>query len=263
MQCTSPFVLDLKGEDAKKLPCGHCRACRIARSREWYTRIFHESLSYEDMLFVTLTYDDVHLPKDGELEKEELVKYIKRLRGRLEGRKIKYYCCGEYGDDKGRPHYHCILFNVGWKDCVKGYKVRRKGWYLKGGEVYDSWKKGSVVCGDVEIDSIRYVTDYIHKKLYGKAAEADRREQPFAIFSRGLGRDFCLKNEAYFKTKLGCSIKGVEVGLPRYYAKKLGIEKEIAHVEGKVYGSSEEFWRRQKVKELNMEAKAKLFNKEL
>ena len=121
MQCTSPFHIknpdrfkykkpnELVGDEWLDVPCGHCLACRIARTREWTVRLLHESEFWEDTIFVTLTYDDEHLPSDRSLVPRDLTLFFKRLRKDLGDRKIKYYACGEYGDTFGRPHYHAII----------------------------------------------------------------------------------------------------------------------------------------------------------
>ena len=51
--------------------------------------------------FVTLTYDDKHLPFDFKLKKSDVSLFIKKLRHYFERKdksvKIKYFVCGEYG----------------------------------------------------------------------------------------------------------------------------------------------------------------------
>lgn len=131
--------------------------CRIARSREWTTRLLHELQSWDSAQFVTLTYDTEHLPSDSGLHKDDLQKFMKRLRKELDydQRKIRYFGCGEYGDLGDRPHYHLIIFGLGLKkadqDLVKSH-----------------WKNGFVKIGTVTEHSCRYVTDYILKKYSGK-----------------------------------------------------------------------------------------------
>ena len=68
MQCLHPFVIKnpnlmVNGDMRRtiEVPCGHCVACRIARSREWAVRLLHESEFWDEYCFVTLTYDDEHL----------------------------------------------------------------------------------------------------------------------------------------------------------------------------------------------------------
>jgi hypothetical protein len=45
-----------------EIPCGYCEGCRIARSREWANRCMMELEYHKSAYFVTLTYDDDHVP---------------------------------------------------------------------------------------------------------------------------------------------------------------------------------------------------------
>ena len=84
------------------LPCGQCMACRLNKSRDWATRCVLEAKMHKDNCFVTLTYDDAHLPSDYGLQKDDLTKFFKRLRFNT-GAKIRYYAAGEYGELYNRP----------------------------------------------------------------------------------------------------------------------------------------------------------------
>ena len=99
------------------LPCGQCIGCRLERSRQWAMRCMHEAQMYDRNCFVTLTYDDEHLPPNGSLNKRDFQLFMKRLRKRY-GSGIRYYQCGEYGELLGRPHHHAILFNFDFDDKV-------------------------------------------------------------------------------------------------------------------------------------------------
>lgn len=65
------------------LPCGRCIGCRLEQSRQWATRIMHEAQLHEHNSFVTLSYDDAHLPDGASLVLEHQQKFLKRLRRRL------------------------------------------------------------------------------------------------------------------------------------------------------------------------------------
>jgi len=239
MTCTNPILLKKPDKalriNIKKVglyvPCGKCISCRIARTREWATRILHEASMYEHNSFLTLTYDDENIPENGSLRKKDLQDFIKRLRYHLGSRRIKYFGCGEYGDITNRPHYHVILLN--WhSDLDKDYNLRTKKIgkkYKYSPLVADVWPFGIHTIGAVEYDSIRYCTQYIQKKYSGYLAEEKYKgiEPPFQIQSLGMGLSYLQKNEDYFKDKLGCTVRGKEVGLPRYYKKKLGIPTQV------------------------------------
>ena len=49
------------------LPCGRCVGCRLERSRQWAVRCMHEASMHMFNSFVTLTYDDDHLPEYNSL----------------------------------------------------------------------------------------------------------------------------------------------------------------------------------------------------
>lgn len=69
--------------DVQALPCGRCIGCRLERSRQWATRLMHEAQMHPSASFVTLTYDDPHLPRGASLQLDHLQKFLKRLRRRL------------------------------------------------------------------------------------------------------------------------------------------------------------------------------------
>ena len=61
------------------LPCGRCVGCRLERSRQWSVRIMHEAQFYADSSFITLTYDDDHIPPFGSLFYPDFQGFMKRL----------------------------------------------------------------------------------------------------------------------------------------------------------------------------------------
>lgn len=63
--------------------------------------------------FVTLTYDEEHLPPDGSLRKRDLQLYLKRLRRRLP---FRFFAAGEYGERGGAsPLPPSSLWSTSWK----------------------------------------------------------------------------------------------------------------------------------------------------
>ena len=45
-----------------EIPCGRCIGCRLAYSRMWADRCMAEATLHDSSYFVTLTYNDWHLP---------------------------------------------------------------------------------------------------------------------------------------------------------------------------------------------------------
>lgn len=130
---------------------------------------------YPFSTFATLTYDDAHYPPGGNLVPRDLQLFLKRLRKRLQGRDIRYFAVGEYGEARGRPHYHLVLFGVGKHE-------------LK--EVEGCWNLGYVYLGDVTMQSARYVAGYVIKGWTKDRPELAGRVPEFARMSRrpGIGK---------------------------------------------------------------------------
>lgn len=48
------------------VPCGRCEVCLSKESNQWQIRLYEELKVCDNAIFVTLTYDSFHLPKDEE-----------------------------------------------------------------------------------------------------------------------------------------------------------------------------------------------------
>lgn len=170
--------------------------------------MLHENLSWRESVFLTLTYEELTLPDGGTLVKSHLQRFWKRLRKAVYPRSLKYYACGEYGDEHGRPHYHAIVFGLSVEDSPL---------------IESTWGLGNVFPGTVEQNSIRYVTKYIGKKIFGPQAVAHYggRVPEFQLVSRGIGLEWMRANrELLISDLLVYRGKNFE-RLPRYYYKKL------------------------------------------
>lgn len=149
--------------------CGQCLPCRVNKSRLWTHRIILESLCHEHSTFLTLTYDDNEVPKNGEgrdtLKPKDVQDFLKRIRKHHAPFKLRYFSVGEYGDKTERPHYHIALF--GYQTCLFG-RTRN---YRKGGccrqcdTVRDIWGKGGVDLGTLNTESASYISGYVVKKM--------------------------------------------------------------------------------------------------
>jgi len=148
------------------LPCGQCIGCRLQKSREWAIRMTHEASLYEDNCFITLTYSDEHLPKNGSLDYGAGPAFMMRLRERF-GAGIRSYGCAEYGEQFGRPHYHICLFNFNFKDRTPWKKHGGFQYYVSE-DLKSLWKFGHSVVADFSFETAAYVARYVTKKLTGK-----------------------------------------------------------------------------------------------
>jgi len=149
------------------VPCGMCISCRLAKARDWSIRCNHEAQLHEENSFLTLTYSDEELPKNGGLYKPHFQKFMKRLRKKT-GEKIRYFMCGEYGSKTGRAHYHALLFGYDFPDKTF-LKESYSGERLYTSENLDQiWTHGHCYLGSVTSQSAGYVARYSLKKVMGK-----------------------------------------------------------------------------------------------
>lgn len=224
MKCLKPITL----KSGLQVNCGYCRSCRVNYTSQWKLRLMYELDNWDCASFVTLTFDDQHLimkDKPMELDKKDLQNFFKRLRKDLDGRKIKYYACGEYGEKKSRPHYHAIIFGLDpYNDNDR--KLISDNWQLCESWQFDRSRGFRSAILPVSPESIAYVTGYVQKKLNGEMADKayGSAQRPFSICSQGMGLDFALKHkERLFANGFTYINGGKKIGLPKYYRDKLGI----------------------------------------
>lgn len=240
------------------IPCRQCIWCRLNTSREDAVRVMHEASLWEENTFITLTYAPEHLPPDGSIDPPAVQKFMKRLRDyicrkegcRIEGlydivtrkkikcrklcRKIRSFGCAEYGEKKGRPHYHIILFNYDFSD-KELLKVEKGFNYYKSDSLSKLWRFGHNVITDLTFESAAYVARYVTKKLtglkeelyltlgdYGEILSEKLPERSVARSRRpGIGRGFLEKyfSDVYPGDSVVIKRKGryIEVKPPRYY----------------------------------------------
>lgn len=182
MLCTDPYV-----RQGVMFGCGKCTPCLVNRGRIWTHRIELECTQHEHNTFLTLTYDDEHLPSDGSLYPEHLRDFFKRLRHR--GR-FRYFAVGEYGDKTQRPHYHAALF--GFAGCEwKQTRLRKEMTCCpRCSDVKKIWGFGNVYLGQITTASARYLCGYVTKKwTRPDVPQLQGRSPEFARMSRmpGIG----------------------------------------------------------------------------
>ena len=220
------------------LPCGQCVGCRLERSRQWAMRCLHEAKLHEKNCFITLTYNDEHLPRNRSLDYRDFQLFMKKFRKKF-GSKIRFYMCGEYGEKFDRPHFHACIFGFDfsdrkyWKQTGSGSKLYRSE------ELEKLWKYGFSSIGDVNFESAAYVARYIMKKVTGQG----KHDQHYKFTDLETGEVLEKKpefNKMSLKPGIGydwykrfCSdvyphdyvvINGKKVRPPKYYDLKYSIE---------------------------------------
>lgn len=193
-------------DQLQEIPCGHCVQCYLKRSRDWGARIMLECKEYKHNYFITLTYDDDHLPKlpdnllgyidykgelfNSQLEIKDFQDFMKRFRKFVksefdhDGMRIAY--CGEYGDLTSRPHFHFVLMNApDLEPYLQFHRYKNADGerinYYKCPTLDKYWGKGFVDVTNVTFNAAAYVAGYVLKKQYAKDFQAVDVPEGFAL----------------------------------------------------------------------------------
>jgi len=156
--CYKPSILILESGARQEISCGKCGRCAQRRINDYVGRSLCEASLSRAACCITLSYrndfdggrydlaDKILTPHHFQL-------FMKRLR--KGGHKCKYLVAGEYGDKKGRAHFHVLIF----------FRASQPDW-IHGKSHIPEWPHGHVVV-DWNIDhrAARYVCKYLHKDL--------------------------------------------------------------------------------------------------
>lgn len=228
----SPYAQKVIRESIE-IPCGDCVECKLAYSRMWADRIMLEAKSWNDSYFLTLTYNNEHLPftYDGlmTLQPKDLQDFIKRLRRHKEPDIIRFFACGEYGDQSNRPHYHGIFFNLKIDD-LEYYGQSNGNPIFISDDISKIWKHGHVIIAPLNWSTAAYTARYCMKKVHGKNKqyyEAVGIEPEFLRMSRRPGIAAQYFEQHYKKIYINDELilsddsGGRRTKPPRYFDKKL------------------------------------------
>lgn len=258
MGCISPINIARPNGEGNKdritVPCNKCVFCLVQRQKDWAFRLEKEWKYSNTAKFLTLTYDEDHIPKSKEghqtLEVKDLQLWMKRLRkSNLKKAwkyfpkvktqaellkmipKIRYYNIGEYGSETWRPHYHSIMFNLN-QDTIKN--------------IDKTWKNGNIHVGEVSPQSILYVTKYVVTKNWTMYTED--QQKPFSTMSRkpGLGEQYTQIASDYHQQNLKSTCinsQGKQQKLPKFYMNKMfskADKENISQKNNSLYSISQE-----------------------
>lgn len=193
-------------------------------ARQWAIRCMHEAESHDYNCMVTLTYDDKNLPDDGSLRPVDVQLWLKRLRKTFKDHTIKFFLCGEYGDNLSRPHYHVLLFGI---DFQREELYNEKDIRPLVCELQQTWNKGHVHVAPLTFEVASYVARYCTKKQDSEIDYCDKTtgvllQKEFTRMSRrpGVGYDWLQKNHYDTYKDDSVVVSGNNVFRPpRYYDK--------------------------------------------
>ncbi len=200
-------------------------------------RCVHEASLHQDNCFITLTYNDEHLPNDQSVDVRHFQLFMKKLRKKY-GPGIRFFHCGEYGDKYGRPHYHACLFNHDFQDKTL-WKTRNGEKLYISPSLSELWGQGFSTTGTLTFSSAAYVARYVTKKINAagpytriiinpKTGEVHDVAPEYGTMSRGgrtslggIGRDWIEQYQSETYPSDFIILKGVKMRPPRAYDKLL------------------------------------------
>ena len=214
-----------------EVPCGQCWSCRLARSREWAIRLVKEATNWPEdkRIFITLTYNNENLPKDGSLQLEDYQNFMKALRYHFSSvipaengkekriyPKIKYFHCGEYGQV-------C-------KNCGTSYVMHPESKSNKKYTGCDNWVKG---LGRPHYHAIIYGISFDDMEVF-KRTKANEIIYKSDTLNELWGKGFCSIGEvtfescAYVARYIMKKITGDQA--QGHYVKQVGIDEDTGEV---------------------------------
>lgn len=250
---SQPIFEPRAGFTKLQLPCSRCIGCRLEYSRQWAIRCMDEASLHEFNCFITLTYSDEHLPAHGSLRKSDFQDFMKRFRMHVTRKygyyPIKFFMCGEYGEQLSRPHFHACIFGFDFPD-KELWSVRDGVRLFRSPSLESLWPFGHSTIGDVTFESAAYVARYCLKKVVGDGSiehysrMTDEGEiipitPEYADMSRGgrTGRGIGFNWLQQFSSDLNkdfITVNGKKVRPARYYDRILKQRDEVAFNERKL-----------------------------
>lgn len=190
------------------IPCGHCSECLSMRIEDWIIRLKEELRVSKYSIFLTLTYNNEHLPQGNLPSKKDVQLFHRYLRRK--GIKFKYFIVSENGEQFNRIHYHGIYFLTSYyKDL---YSL-----------LASTWTKGYIFMGEANGKTIRYVTKYILKDFGGT-------KDNFYLMSKNLGVNYIERMLNWHRSDLleRCYYPDgkFKKHLPRYYRDRIFTDNE-------------------------------------
>lgn len=209
------------------VPCGKCYRCLSNKRMDWVFRLMYELKDSSSAYFLTLTYDDEHIPivsvvdqDTGEVHsyqsvsKKDIIDFHRRLIYHVPN--LRYYLISELGEHTHRPHYHAIYFNLP-NDIGEVDRL-----------ISSLWRKGNIYVGTVTGASINYVAKY---SIQPHQPEDGITERMFSLMSThpAIGSKYLTEVKDWHRADISRMFhyfEGVKRPLPKYYKDRLYTQDE-------------------------------------
>ncbi|WGL30924.1 replication initiator protein [Dipodfec virus UOA04_Rod_535] len=194
--------------------CGKCLECLKSKQSDLRNRmVIEQCMRPEPPLFLTLTYNDEHLPPDG-VSKDDVALFFNYLHTYCARygfcNSWKHICFSEYGTLHARPHYHAIIFGFDFQaeqvierllsdkrtKSVLSHDLsayRSHAVWLLNLFIARVWRKGFVYVKEVDARAFRYVSKYVGKDV--TCGVPDGKNPNFYTSSRRFGSIGCFPLE--------------------------------------------------------------------
>ena len=189
-----------------EVPCGKCINCAKRRFFGYRMRLIYELQRYPNSLFVTLTFDNESLIHFVDDYNRSILLFLDRIRKAF-GKQVRHWFVAEYGEKKGRIHYHGILFNC----------------QMTNEELAKYWKYGHTFVGYANEITAKYIVKYLTKN------DTKGSTPPRIISSKGIGDNWLDTAEAnLIRSSLSTAIyiDSKPIPLPRFYIDKMYTQRD-------------------------------------
>lgn len=143
-----------------EVDCGKCSSCVLKRRKSWKYKMLLEQSCYDcPPIFLTLTYNNEHIPSDG-VSIRDVQLFLKRFRSYVDYHypgfsKFRYVCFSEYGKQHGRAHYHLLIFGVPLSSPRDILTLNN--------DLHTCWQNGFVYAKLCDHGCFNYVSKYVCK----------------------------------------------------------------------------------------------------
>ena len=225
--------------------CCKCNICQEKRKNILLSRLtLHSAIEQTPPILLTLTYNQPNydIKKEYKTEKQtkDIQDFLKLLRYYIsyydKNIQIKYVCCSEFGSNRGRLHYHLIIYGIPQNSFFRDNYMpknaqERFNYSLKINEsltiniaefVYKAWKSKGKIRAEISRDMIgAYSAKYI-----GKPAK-EIGKKTISLKSIRLGLDYLQKN---INPSKDTYIEKIKVPYEKYDFKKNTYIKKIKEI---------------------------------